>query len=120
MQKSAVVQQAHKRLYPVTWRGLQPLCSVIGWELFRYREMRFSKFMLLGIALFFVLGAWSWAYAYTYLPYGSTSVLGMTLEMPMTFAWTLAVTTPFLVADLVTRDRKLRVHELVMTTAIPT
>lgn len=120
MHKSVVVQQAHKRPRPVTFRRVQPLWSVMGWELFRYREMRFSKFLILGIALFFVLGAWSWAYAYTYLPYASTSVLGMALEMPTTFSWTLAVTTPFLVADLVTRDRKLRVHELVMTTAIPT
>jgi ABC-type transport system involved in multi-copper enzyme maturation permease subunit len=120
MQKSGVVQQAYKRSWPVTFQRLQPLWSVMGWELFRYREMRFSKFMIIGIALFFALGAWSWAYAYTYLPSASTSVLGMTLEMPTTFSWTLAVTTPFLVANLVTRDRKLRVHELVMTTSIPT
>jgi ABC-type transport system involved in multi-copper enzyme maturation permease subunit len=120
MQKSVVVQQAYKRPRSATFPRMQPLWSVMGWELFRYREMRFSKFLILGIALFFVLGAWSWASAYTYLPYASTSVLGMTLEIPTTFSWTLAVTTPFLVADLVTRDRKLRVHELVMTTAIPT
>ena len=120
MHKSVVVQQAYKRSRSAMFRRMQPLWSVMGWELFRYKEMRFSKFMIIGIALFFALGAWSWASAYTYLPYASTSVLGMTLEMPTTFSWTLAVTTPFLVADLVTRDRKLRVHELVMTTAIPT
>jgi ABC-type transport system involved in multi-copper enzyme maturation permease subunit len=120
MHKSVVVQQAYKRPRPATFPRLQPLWSVMGWELFRYKEMRFSKFMIIGIALFFALGAWSWASAYTYLPYASTSVLGMTLEIPTTFSWTLAVTTPFLVAELVTRDRKLRVHELVMTTSIPT
>ena len=43
------------------FRRMQPLWSVMGWELFRYKEMRFSKFMIIGIALFFALGAWSWA-----------------------------------------------------------
>ena len=61
MHKSVVVHQAYKRSRSATFRRMQPLWSVMGWELFRYREMRFSKFMIIGIALFFALGAWSWA-----------------------------------------------------------
>jgi ABC-type transport system involved in multi-copper enzyme maturation permease subunit len=115
-----IVYRSYNRHHLLAIRRLRPLLSVMGWELYRYKEMRISRFMIIGISLFFVFGAWSWAYFSSSLPYASTSTLGTALELSSTFTWTLSVMIPFLVAGLVTRDYKQRVHELLMSTSIPT
>ena len=105
----------------------QPLLSVLGWELRRFRASRLFWLQALG---FFCLSLFvTWA-GHTGMgiangnfvfdgSVANTSPWGMLERLPTSGLLLLGLLLPFVNADGVTRDLSRRTHELLMTTAVP-
>ncbi|MGI8915473.1 MAG: hypothetical protein ACR2JY_17100 [Chloroflexota bacterium] len=103
-----------------------PMLTVLTWELRRLAADRVGWGLGGGALLFFALLLWfkhSWNVQTSdggarFLVLGS-SAAGMLLEIVFVLLLIFDMFLPFVTAEGVARDYKQRVHELLMTTAIP-
>lgn len=106
-------------------RSDRPLRSVLGWELRRLRANRLSWVVASLALLFFLSLIWlkhSWLNRkgdLTIPILGSTS-LGLVYEITLILMLMLGMFLPFVAAEAVARDYKQRMHELLITTTLPT
>jgi ABC-type transport system involved in multi-copper enzyme maturation permease subunit len=106
-------------------RRLQPLASVLTWELRRYRASRRFWLQAISILCLSFLLIWAQAMSFVYSTQNAngfiagTSAWGLLMSLPTTVLL-LVLFLPFVNADGVTRDLSRRTHELLMTTPLPT
>jgi ABC-type transport system involved in multi-copper enzyme maturation permease subunit len=93
------------------------LLTVLLWELRRQSMMRFSRMMIVGIALLF--GVITWAQLFASQPRISHLPLYDEVITIEVLFWIFLMFVPLIMSDLVTRDYYQRTHELLMATAIP-
>ena len=102
--------------------ALKLLASVTRWELKRLAASR-SSWVMAGTALVGFVGIlWvrhDWGLADRLVLFGTTTY-GQLSELVYELMVVFGVVLPFLAADAVAHDYKQRMHELLMTTAIPT
>ena len=100
-----------------------PLLAVFAWELCYRLASRSSKILVaLAFVLFLLVSAVS---TYNISPTKglfapSTTMLGIVVQVLYNLLLPFSICVPFLTADTVAHDYKQRVHELLMTTAVPT
>lgn len=107
-------------------RPANPLLVVCAWELRRLLANRFGWAGTAAIALFFALLLWFkhfWNVSVTdggaQLAVVGSSAVGMVHEVVFVLLLLYGMFLPFIAADGVARDYRQRVHELIMTTAMP-
>lgn len=97
--------------------ALEKIIQVTGWELKHYSSKRSSwaqgaAAFFLFIALMVVRNQWGYILG--------TTALGQLAELVYNLMLIFGIMLPFLVTDQVAHDYQERMHELLMTTAIPT
>lgn len=106
-------------------RSQNPLVNVWQWELRRIGSNRVN-WALAGVTFLFLLGMMYWKHAWlmggessqTLVFYGTSSA-GMLLEFVNVLLLVTALILPFLVTEGVARDQKQRIHEILMSTPLP-
>jgi len=97
--------------------GPSRILSVAGWEL-RYIAAIAATWGLAGAAFFFFAALV--AIRNTWGPLAGTTALGQLAELAYDLMLVFGVMLPFLVTDTVAHDRRQRMHELLMTSSLPT
>jgi ABC-type transport system involved in multi-copper enzyme maturation permease subunit len=106
-------------------RRTNPLVSVLVWELRRYLTGRRFWLQALGFFCFVLLLTWAQSRAFVFSIQSAngfvagTSAWVLLLSLP-TMVLLLVLFLPFVNADGVSRDLQRRIHELLMTTPLPT
>ena len=93
------------------------IIPVAAWEL-RYTASSSATWGLAGAAFFFFAALV--AVRNTWGPLVGTTALGQLAELAYDLMLVFGVMLPFLVTDTVAHDRRQRMHELLMTSSLPT
>ena len=100
-------------------RHSRPLLAVLGWELRRRMLSRSSRILL--VLLFLFSGFITWVQLFDGgVTFDARWPLFDIVQALGDLLWLFLMLVPIIVADAVVRDYKQRLHELVMTTAVPT
>ena len=94
-----------------------PLLAVLCWELRRQTMSRFSRVMI--VLITFLFGTITWAQLFASEPRVTSLPLYDEVITIEVLIWIFLMFVPPIVADLVTRDYKQRMRELLMATALP-
>jgi len=113
----AVVENSvsYPKIEPMS--GSKKLIKVVSWEL-KYYIANQTTWVLYAAAFCFLLGIVSVRNQWGYLL--GTTTLGQLAELVYDLMLIFGVMLPFLVTDRVAHDYQQRMHELIMTTPIPT
>ncbi len=119
--------ESKKRLQPAGWTLANPLVVVFNWELSRLLRGRLAWLMAIGTLL--ITGFFMWRMKeVTRLVNNITqlstvvdinSPWGMLLVISSPLLFFLGVVIPFIFTTQISRELKLRTHELLMTTPVP-
>ncbi len=97
----------------------RPLLAVLGWELRRRMLSRSSRILL--ALLFLFSGFITWVQLFDGgVAFDARWPLFDIVQALGDLLWLFLMLVPIIVADAVVRDYKQRVHEIIMTTAVPT
>jgi len=97
----------------------RPLLAVLGWELRRRMLSRSSRILL--ALLFLFSGFIMWVQLFNGgVAFDARWPLFDIVQALSDLLWLLLMLVPIIIADAVVRDYKQRLHEIIMTTAVPT